>query len=437
MMTKSNFLLFTCLFLSFALSTLAIRTIPVKDQDNILLTFGSCNRYYGDEPDDIFYRIADMKPDAWIWLGDVAYVDEKIMPPIFGYAGEAKIKEKLDSAKNSPPYAHLRNTTEIIGVWDDHDYGLNNAGKNFQHKNLTQQLWLDFLDEPKNSPRRKQAGLYESYYIGNSSRIKVILLDVRYFKEPSSIFKPNGTDLLGSEQWEWLEKELKENTAEYVVIGSGIQIIPDDRLVPEHWYSGNRDRLFALIRKYKTSGVILISGDVHFAEILKYPCREHVGYEIYEFTSSGLTHHVSTHVPFADKYMDVMVPKTWSTKKDRFLDLNFGVLKFSFGKERKVKFEARDVNSTVVLEKTLRAAELRYNKQVVNPEAQCVGQKNKYVRFLKNFCGSLLRREWLAYVILLLVVFVAWLLVKLVKLPFKLIGIFFREPKKQQKQKQE
>lgn len=265
----------------------------------------------------------------------------------------------------------------------------------------------------------------------------MILLDVRYFKEPSSIFKPNGTDLLGSEQWEWLEKELKENTAEYVVIGSGIQIIPDDRLVPEHWYSGNRDRLFALIRKYKTSGVILISGDVHFAEILKYPCREHVGYEIYEFTSSGLTHHVSTHVPFADKYMDVMVPKTWSTKKDRFLDLNFGVLKFSFGKERKVKFEARDVNSTVVLEKTLRAAELRYNKQVVNPEAQCVGQKNKYVRFLKNFCGSLLRREWLAYVILLLVVFVAWLLVKLVKLPFKLIGIFFREPKKQQKQKQE
>ena len=436
MIPKSKILLFT-LLISFVLTTLSLRTIPVKDQDNILLTFGSCNKYYGDEPDDIFYKIADMNPDAYIWLGDVAYVDEKIMPPIFGYAGEAKIKEKLDSAKNSPPYAHLRNTTEIIGVWDDHDYGLNNAGKNFEHKDLTQQLWLDFLDEPKNSPRRKQAGLYEAYYVGNSKRVKVILLDVRYHKEASSIFKPKGTDLLGNEQWEWLENELKENTADYVVIGSGIQIIPDDRLVPEHWYAANRDRLFELIRNYKTSGVILISGDVHFAEILKYPCKEHVGYEIFEFTSSGLTHHVSTHVPFADKYMDVMVPKTWSSKKDRFLDLNFGVLKFSFGKERKVKFEARSANSTVVLEKTLRQAELRFNKQYINPETQCAVNKNKYWRFLKNFGQSLIRLEWLAYGILLLVLLVTWLLVKIVKLPFKLLSRLLREPEKPEKLKKE
>jgi len=359
-----------------------------------------------------------MKSDLWIWLGDVAYVDEKIMPPIFGYAGEAKIKEKLDSAKNSPPYAHLRNTTQIVGVWDDHDYGLNNAGKSFEHKNITQQLWLDFIDEPKNSPRRKQAGLYEAYYVGDSSKIKVILLDVRYFKEDSSILKPKGTDLLGKEQWEWLEKELKENTAEYVLIGSGIQVLPDDRLVPEHWYASNRDRLFALIRKYKTSGVILLSGDVHYAEILKYPCKEHIGYELYEFTSSGLTHHVSTHVPFADKYMDVMVPSTWSTKKDRFLDLNFGVLNFSFGKEKGVRFEARDANSKVALEKDLKYSELKFDSKIVNEGAICESQKNKYARFANNFGKSLMKGEWLAYGILAVIAFVGWLLMKLVKLPF-------------------
>lgn len=42
---------------------------------------------------------------------------------------------------------------QIIGTWDDHDYGLNDAGKEFGFKDVSQQLMLDFFDEPKDSPR--------------------------------------------------------------------------------------------------------------------------------------------------------------------------------------------------------------------------------------------------------------------------------------------
>ena len=49
-------------------------TLPTNDKSSIRIAFGSC---YGirDFKSDIFETIADDKPDLWIWLGDVAYVD--------------------------------------------------------------------------------------------------------------------------------------------------------------------------------------------------------------------------------------------------------------------------------------------------------------------------------------------------------------------------
>lgn len=42
---------------------------------------------------------------------------------------------------------------QVIGTWDDHDYGLNDAGKEYSGKVFTQRLLLDFLDEPEDSKR--------------------------------------------------------------------------------------------------------------------------------------------------------------------------------------------------------------------------------------------------------------------------------------------
>jgi alkaline phosphatase D len=46
--------------------------------------------------------------------------------------------------------------TQIIGTWDDHDYGVNDGNKTFIHKNYTREWFLDFLEEPSDSPRRLQ-----------------------------------------------------------------------------------------------------------------------------------------------------------------------------------------------------------------------------------------------------------------------------------------
>jgi alkaline phosphatase D len=48
----------------------------------------------------------------------------------------------------------MASKTKVIGVWDDHDYGNNNGGGSFALKVPMKELFLEFLDEPQDSPVR-------------------------------------------------------------------------------------------------------------------------------------------------------------------------------------------------------------------------------------------------------------------------------------------
>lgn len=60
-----------------------------------------------------------------------------------------------------------------------------------------------------------------------------------------------------------------------------------------------RQRLFDLIETTKANGVILLSGNVHFAEISKVQTKS---YPLLDFTSSGLTHINETYAKAANAY---------------------------------------------------------------------------------------------------------------------------------------
>ncbi len=72
----------------------------------------------------------------------------------------------------------------VLGVWDDHDYGLGNGDGSFKGKDRMKKLYLDFIDAPQDSVRRQAGrGIYEDYVItteDGKTRVLLILLDVRY-----------------------------------------------------------------------------------------------------------------------------------------------------------------------------------------------------------------------------------------------------------------
>ena len=161
----------------------------------------------------------------------------------------------------------MNNTKKILGIWNDHDYGLSEGDGNFSQKNDTKRIFLDFLGEERGSERREHhEGVYNSYYLGEKKRVKLILLDVRYNKMSD--------DILGEKQWKWLEKNLWDNDALVTVFASGMQIMPDDRYFLESWDESSRDKLYKLLKKTNTKGPIILSGDAGYGEIMMNPCSK-------------------------------------------------------------------------------------------------------------------------------------------------------------------
>ena len=185
------------------------------------ITLGSCNKQDLDQK--IWGEIDNEESDLWIWLGDNIYGDSEDMEVL---------KNKYLQQKYNPSYRAFREKTPIIGIWDDHDYGVNDGDKNYVKKEESQGLMLDFLDVPLNAPVRTQVGGFQSYSFGTPGKtVKVILLDARYFRDELERnatgyqrYKPNAEgDILGEAQWTWLEEELTNSGAQVHFIASGVQ----------------------------------------------------------------------------------------------------------------------------------------------------------------------------------------------------------------------
>ena len=231
----------------------------------------------------------------WVWGGDNIYADTNNMH---------KMKRMYKTQKKLQGYRKLITKVPILATWDDHDYGKNDAGVEFKMKDESQQLFLDFLNVPKNSSRREQKGVYHSkVFKTENGNVKVIILDTRYFRTSltkgtnGQRFQPNqyneGT-ILGKTQWKWLTNELTNSTATFTVVVSSIQVLSKEHGF-EKWanFPHEVDKLFGLIKKSTNTNVILLSGDRHISEFSKTTIKE-LSYPIIDFTSSGLTHAYSS-----------------------------------------------------------------------------------------------------------------------------------------------
>ena len=105
---------------------------------------------------------------------------------------------------------------------------------------------------------------------------------------------------------------MEHSDSDVTLIASGVQIIPDRWFFTEAFNWESKSLLFDLIKSHKKSGVILLTGDVHFSQFYHTNCKSMVGYDIPEVTTSGLTHHANSFIGIADRYMDLVTPKFWN-----------------------------------------------------------------------------------------------------------------------------
>lgn len=320
-------------------------TRPAADAREALevIAFGSCAAQ--DKPQPIWDAVIAQNPDLFLFIGDNIYADTE---------DRAVMRAKYEMLGAQPGYQKLLAETPLLAVWDDHDYGLNDAGAEYAMKEASQQEFIRFYNVPEDSPIRQRPGIYDARIFGPPGRrVQVILLDTRYFRGPlneiaKNRYAPNEdprVTMLGEAQWTWLEEQLRQ-PAEVRIIASSIQVVPEEH-ASEKWANlpHERDRLFRLIRETGAEGVLFISGDRHKAELSRLgPESTGPDYPLYDLTSSSLNR------PSGDD-PDRIEPNRYRIGERQYLPVNFGLITFDWQRrDPLIGLEIRDLAGDVVLE---------------------------------------------------------------------------------------
>lgn len=292
-----------------------------KSKADISIAVGSCNQ--ASIQNDLWADMDRIRPAAFVWGGDIVYADTDNME---------LLRAQYSEQNAVPEYNKLAKHTDIIGTWDDHDYGLNDGGEHFEAKEASQVEFLNFLKVPMDSPRRTQKGVYTSKtYTSGAHSVKVIILDTRYFRSDLTKdtlnnrrrYTPNpygqGT-VLGETQWNWLESELVNSKADFNVIISSIQFLSSKHGF-ESWgnFPHEMDRFEKMLVDIQAKNVMIVSGDRHISEFSK-KMIPGLKYPLIDFTSSGLTHY---YADFKEEFNPYRVGEVLVNK-------SFGLLEFDF-----------------------------------------------------------------------------------------------------------
>ena len=323
---------------------------PAADRALTRIALGSCADQRDRQP--IWDAIHGWRPELMLMAGDNVYGDS--------FASDLlELREAYLAADRVPGFARMKRDLPVMAIWDDHDYGVNDAGAEFPWKQRSKDLFCAFWGVAADDPRRGRDGLFHARIFGPPGRrVQVVLLDTRWFRSPLRRTDQRGAagrerylpdddpdkTLLGAAQWRWLEEQFRQ-PAELRLVVSSIQVVVDGHGW-ERW--GNlpreRARLYALIAETRASGVVFLSGDRHLGAF--YRQAEDVPYPLHEMTSSGLTKSYRSREPGPNRIGEILG------------EINFGTVAIDWRAGR-VDLALRDVLGTPQRQLALTLDELR------------------------------------------------------------------------------
>jgi len=241
--------------------------------------------YGGDS--SIFEPMGKENADFALWLGDNWYTRE------VDYFSDWGLNYRASITRGLPVLQNLFKKMPQYAIWDDHDFGPNDAGKSYILKNASRNVFMKYWANP--SYGQNGQGVYSKI---SWNDVDVYMLDDRWERSsdnlPDSINgQPNPTKkMFGNEQMEWLKEELLFSNGNpkisFRIIATGSQVLnpysPNDclRHYPLEFYE-----LLDFIEQNQIKGILFLTGDRHHSEVIKLDRKG--AYSLYDITVSPLT----------------------------------------------------------------------------------------------------------------------------------------------------
>jgi alkaline phosphatase D len=241
--------------------------------------------YGGDS--SIFESMAKEKASFMLWLGDNWYTRYP------DYSSEWGLHYRPSHERRMKVLQPFLRCMSHYAIWDDHDYGPNDADKSYVLKEASRKVFMKYWPNPTYGMNGK--GIYTTFTYNDA---QFFLLDDRWYRSNDRMMDSLGGDInrekkmFGDEQMEWLKNALlfsrSNSFTKFRVIVTGSQILNKySKFDALRAFPAEYNSLLSFLEENKIGGVIFITGDRHHSEIIKMERKN--GYPLYDITSSPVT----------------------------------------------------------------------------------------------------------------------------------------------------
>ena len=327
----------------------AVQLLPTPTNRLQTIAIGSC--LDAAKSLAILDVITEARPDVFIFGGDNVYAADESDDPAL-----ASLQAAYQALAHAPKFQKLARNIPILATWDDHDYGLNDAGADFAYQAQSERLFESFWQIASEDPSASRPGIYRAVMIGEGAqRVQIVLLDTRFFRTalktpwiPPLVGRYIPTDdpqqsMLGAAQWQWLTEVLAQPAALRILVSS-VQVLADGhqweawRMLPRE-----QQRLIALLAT-TTGETIIVSGDRHLAAL--YQTQTQTAKPLLEMTTSSLN------LPLS-QIAAVITEESGSTLLDSaYYEANFGWITIDWN-ARIAQIEIRDEQNKPVRQRAV------------------------------------------------------------------------------------
>jgi alkaline phosphatase D len=256
---------------------------------------------------------------------------------------------RYQDARNTPEMQPLLANAINLATWDDHDYGPNNSDRSYRMRREALNIFKRYWVNPGYGIAETD-GVFTKY---KYSDVEFFLMDDRYHRAPNRLNK-EGKDFFGEAQLQWLMDSLVSSNATFKIIVVGNQATnkmnDHESLVA---YGEEYEQLMGFLDTHDVPGVLFLSGDRHFTELLKTDRED--SYPIYEFTSSPLSSGTYGNLDESEEYDNPQRVEGTLVYEDQ----NFGMMHVKGKKDnRRLVLETYSSDGEKLWDYTIRESEL-------------------------------------------------------------------------------
>jgi phosphodiesterase/alkaline phosphatase D-like protein len=230
------------------------RTFPAAGTaSSFAFAFGSCARTGSEHA--VFETVREKQPAVFLHLGDFHYQNiSRDNPRLYRAAWDTV----LASSTQGPLYRDV----PLAYVWDDHDFGPNDADRRAPGHAAARSVYREYAPHYPLPAGDGDAAIYQAFSIG---RVRFIMSDLRGERAPGKV--PDGPEktMLGAAQKEWLKRELLASSRSHALVFWTSSVPWIGESPGDSWqnYRHERREIANFIAEHRIANLCILCGDAH------------------------------------------------------------------------------------------------------------------------------------------------------------------------------